>query len=300
MTARGAARGGCPKNAGAQGARARRPGDGQDVHHQALRAQLLQQPPPDDRGRRLRPQAAHRRAPRRRREGASARRDGARPQGHDGAAAALGHRGPGPLRRHRARAAPRRRARSRRSRNTEVAGLLQGRVRRVPRLRHQPTGDVQDHRRARRDSRRARATAFLRLERTDRPKTARTPEAAPARARRRRRRGASRLRRRRRPRAARRRRASAAGATTRRRASAAASTRGRRAAARTPTRTTTTEYSKRCAGSHAMAQLQGWFTGWGRDGSSPARASSLRFSLAASRSFWARWSLSSRPLMFAS
>ena len=47
----------------------------------------------------------------------SARRDGARPQGHDGAAAALGHRGPGPLRRHRARAAPRRRARRRRSRN---------------------------------------------------------------------------------------------------------------------------------------------------------------------------------------
>ena len=36
----------------------------------------------------------------------SARRDGARPQGHDGAAAALGHRGPGPLRRHRARPPP--------------------------------------------------------------------------------------------------------------------------------------------------------------------------------------------------
>ena len=103
----------------------------------------------------------------------SARCDGATPQGHDGAAAALGHRGPGPLRRHRARAAPRRRARSRRSRNTEVAGLLQGRVRRVPRLRHQPTGDVQDHRRARRDSRRARATAFLRLERTSRLETSR-------------------------------------------------------------------------------------------------------------------------------
>jgi len=55
----------------------------------------------------------------------------------------------------------------------EIAGLLQGRVRRVPRLRHQPTGDVQDHRRARRDSRRARATAFLRLERTDRLTTSR-------------------------------------------------------------------------------------------------------------------------------
>ena len=55
----------------------------------------------------------------------------------------------------------------------EIAGLLQGRVRRVPRLRHQPTGDVQDHRRARRDSRRARAAAFLRLERTDRLTTSR-------------------------------------------------------------------------------------------------------------------------------
>ena len=48
----------------------------------------------------------------------SARRDGARPQGHDGAAAALGHRGSGPLRRHRARAAPRRRARRRAARGT--------------------------------------------------------------------------------------------------------------------------------------------------------------------------------------
>ena len=55
----------------------------------------------------------------------------------------------------------------------KIAGLLQGRVRRVPRLRHQPTGDVQDHRRARRGSRRARAAAFLRLERTDRLTTSR-------------------------------------------------------------------------------------------------------------------------------
>ena len=111
----------------------------------------------------------------------SARRDGARPQGHDGAAAALGHRGPGPLRRHRARAAPRRRTRRRRSRNC-------GNRRSTTRTRSARSSSTTsaDRRRSRPSSRAARqstsacgrfspprANGSSENEQTDRPKTSR-------------------------------------------------------------------------------------------------------------------------------
>ena len=92
--------------AGAEGSRPGRPGDGQDVHHQTLRAQLFLEPPPHHRRRGLRPQAAHRRD-------------------HYGAPAALGHRRAGPLRRHRAR-------------------VLQGRVRGLSGVRPIATQDLRD------------------------------------------------------------------------------------------------------------------------------------------------------------